>query len=163
LNQLTAVVSASVFPLESGSRPFRWTRATGLDLSKSNIPRFTPLRTNSTIGFEFSTPRRHHSRCARTNYWVRCEKTAGTRKSPIGFVFSTRANTTGVARSNEPLGSFLQTAPDGFVAQKRESTQIWVRKKRLFFAFCANLALLLIPQAVSLGVHWLVFAHPWFH
>ena len=48
--------------------------------------------------------------------------------STIGFVFSTRANTTGVARSNEPLGSFLQTAPDGFVAQKRESTQIWVRK-----------------------------------
>jgi len=39
-----------------------------------------------------------------------------------------------------PWVRFLQTAPDGFVAQNRESPQSWFRKKRLFFAFRPNLA-----------------------
>jgi hypothetical protein len=35
--------------------------------------------------------------------------------------FQPRANTTPLPCPNEELASFLQTAPDGFVAQNRES------------------------------------------
>jgi hypothetical protein len=43
-------------------------------------------------------------------------------KSPIGFVFSTPQHTA-VLRPNKQLGSFLQTPPDGFIAQTPGSSK----------------------------------------
>jgi hypothetical protein len=43
-------------------------------------------------------------------------------KSPIGFVFSTPQHTA-VLRPNKQLGSFLQTPPDGFIAQTLGSSK----------------------------------------
>jgi hypothetical protein len=81
-------------------------------------------------------------------------------KSPIGFVFSTPQHTA-VLRPNKQLGSFLQTPPDGFIAQTLGSSKSGFAKNAFSSPFAptwllsrlnsAPCAAALIPRNHQLG------------